>query len=219
LNNPEGREDYRALGVRALPVLYKDGKFVLGQNIEDVARFIGLSGSGLQALPPEQLIIRWILVLQAAQRFMLQISDAQMQEWVIPNRDREIWRLCYHIFRIPEAFLETAVDGAEFTAGSPTREPPPGQFTTAREIASYGESVITRLNQWWEQLADKSCQLQVQTYFGLQTTHMLYERCTWHSAQHVRQMMAVVERFGLKPDGPLTSAQLAGLPLPERLWE
>jgi len=205
--------------VRTLPVVYKDGKFVIGQNIEDVAKFIGLRGSGLQSLPPEQLIAKWVPVLQAAQRFMLQLSDEQMQGRVIPNRDRAIWRLCYHIFRIPEAFLETAQDGAEFSSDSPNREPPPGQFTTAREVAGYGETVITRLKSWWEHLADKSCQRQVQTYFGLQTTHMLYERCTWHSAQHTRQMMAVVERLGLKPDGPLTPAQLAGLPLPERLWE
>lgn len=202
-----------------MPVVYKDGKYVLGQNIEEVAKFIGLSGSGLQSLAPEQLIVKWIPVLQAAQRFMLQLSDEQMQGRVIPNRDRAIWRLCHHIFRIPEAFLETVVDGAEFTADSPNREPAPGKFRTAKEVAGYGDTIIARLNSWWEPLADKTCQRQVQTYFGAQTTHMLYERCTWHSAQHARQMMAVVEGLGLKPDGPLTPAQLAGLPLPERLWE
>jgi hypothetical protein len=31
--------------------------------------------------------------------------------------------------------------------------------------------------------------------------------------------MAVLERFRIAPDGPLTKAQLGGLPLPERLWE
>jgi hypothetical protein len=31
--------------------------------------------------------------------------------------------------------------------------------------------------------------------------------------------MAVLERMGIQPDGPLTTADLAGLPLPERLWE
>jgi len=29
----------------------------------------------------------------------------------------------------------------------------------------------------------------------------------------------VLERMGIQPDGPLTAADLAGLPLPERLWE
>jgi len=45
------------------------------------------------------------------------------------------------------------------------------------------------------------------------------ERCTWHSAQHTRQIMAVLERFGIAADGPLTDADYAGLPLPVGLWE
>ena len=45
------------------------------------------------------------------------------------------------------------------------------------------------------------------------------ERCTWHSAQHARQIMALLERFGIAPDGPLTAADYAGLPMPAALWE
>ena len=41
-------------------------------------------------------------------------------------------------------------------------------------------------------------------------------RATWHSAQHCRQLVAVLERMGIQPDRPLTKADLAGLPLPER---
>jgi hypothetical protein len=59
----------------------------------------------------------------------------------------------------------------------------------------------------------------VKTFFGPQALHMLYERSTWHSAQHTRQLAAVLERFDIKPDHPLTPEDLAGLPLPERLWE
>jgi len=29
----------------------------------------------------------------------------------------------------------------------------------------------------------------------------------------------VLERMGIQAEGPLTAADLAGLPLPERLWE
>jgi hypothetical protein len=29
----------------------------------------------------------------------------------------------------------------------------------------------------------------------------------------------VLERFGIEPDGPLSPAELDGLPLPEGLWE
>jgi hypothetical protein len=53
----------------------------------------------------------------------------------------------------------------------------------------------------------------------MQPMHAVFERSTWHSAQHARQLMHVLERFGIKPDGPLTQQDLAGLPLPERLFE
>ena len=40
----------------------------------------------------------------------------------------------------------------------------------------------------------------------------LLERSTWHPTQHARQLMAVLEGFGIQPDGPLTANDLAGLP-------
>jgi hypothetical protein len=45
------------------------------------------------------------------------------------------------------------------------------------------------------------------------------ERCTWHSAQHARQIMAVLERFEIAPKPPLGAADYAGLPMPVALWE
>ena len=92
-------------------------------------------------------------------------------------------------------------------------------YLPGEEIARYGDTVIARLQQWWDGLADKSCRQKVKTFFGMQPIHMLYERSTWHSAQHARQLAAVLERFGIEPNGRLTAADLAGLPLPERLWE
>ena len=47
----------------------------------------------------------------------------------------------------------------------------------------------------------------------------VFERVTWHSAQHCRQLVPVLERMGIQPDRLLTASDLAGLPLPERLWE
>jgi hypothetical protein len=49
--------------------------------------------------------------------------------------------------------------------------------------------------------------------------HQLLERSTWHSAQHTRQLIAVLERFNIEPDGRLTPEDLDGLPLPAGLWE
>jgi len=192
---------------------------VFGQNLEDVAEFVGLQGTGHQPLPPEQLIGKWIDVLRTAQGLIRQLPDAALNERVVANRDRSIRLMCHHVFRVGEAFLESVVDGVEYAVQLANVPPAEGTFTTGDEIARYGESVIARLQQWWDNLDDKTCQQKVKTFFGMQPIYMLYERSTWHSAQHARQLTAVLEGRGIEPKARLKPETLAGLPLPERLWE
>ena len=208
-----------AFGVRNVPVVARGDQFVFGQNLEDVAEFVGLQGTGHTPLPPEQLIGKWLTVLRAAQRLMRQMPDERLNELVIDNRPRSIRLMGHHVFRIGEAYLETAVGGVEYATQLANVPPRDGTFTTSEEIARYGDTVIAGIEKWWNELADKSCQQKVKTFFGMQPLHMLYERSTWHSAQHTRQLAAVLERFGIAPNEPLTAEDLAGLPLPERLWE
>jgi hypothetical protein len=219
LNDPTGREQLLKLGSRTVPVLAKRDQYIFCQNLEDVAEFVGLEGTGHTPLPPETLITKWIAVLRAAQRYLRQIPDERLVERVIQNRDRSIRLMGHHIFRIGEAFLETAVDDVEYWANNANIPPEEGNFTTAEEIACYGDSIIERLEDWWTKLEDKSCQQKVKTFYGTPPMHQLFERSTWHSAQHTRQMIAVLERVGIEPDRPLSAEDLAGLPLPERLWD
>jgi hypothetical protein len=206
-------------GVRNVPVIAKGESFVFGQNLEDVAEFVGLQGTGHTPLPPDELVAKWLNVLRAAQRLVRQIPDDKMTERVIPNRDRAIRLLTHHVFRIGEAFLETAIDNADYAIQAANVPPAEGTFTTGPQVAEYGETVITRIDAWWKALDDKSGQQKLPTFYGPQPLHQLLERSTWHSAQHARQLAAVLERYGIQPDRALTPQELAGLPLPERLWE
>jgi hypothetical protein len=97
--------------------------------------------------------------------------------------------------------------------------PPPAAVITREHIRDYGASVTARVRRWWAALPDPSCRESIQTYYGLQPLHHLLERCTWHSAQHARQIIAVLEGFGIQADGPLTAPDYAGLPMPAGLWE
>jgi hypothetical protein len=216
LNDAGGRERLLKLGVRNVPVVSKGGNYVFGQNLEDVAEFVGLQGTGHKPLPPDQLLKKWINVLRAVQRYLRQMPTQRLNERVIENRDRSIRILSHHVFRIGEAFLETAINGVEYAVGHANVPP---TFLTGAEIAGYGDEVIRRLQQWWDGLPDKSLAWKTKTYYGMQPMHIVFERSTWHSAQHARQLIHVLERFGIEPDGRLTPQDLAGLPLPERLFE
>jgi hypothetical protein len=219
VNDPTGKEQLLRLGVRTVPVLARSDQYIFCQNLEDVAEFVGLQGTGLTPLPPGALFTKWTVVLRAAQRYIRQIPNARLNERAIDNRDRSIRLLSHHIFRIGEAFLETAIDGVEYWVQLANVPPQDGTYMTGDEIASYGNSVIERIENWWTRLDDKSCQEKVKTFYGTPPMHQLFERSTWHSAQHTRQMIAVLERFGIEPDVRLTAEDLAGLPLPEGLWE
>ncbi len=219
MNDPTGKEQLLKLGVRTVPVLARGDQYIFCQNLEDVAEFVGLQGTGHTPLPPGALFRKWTVVLRAAQRYIRQIPNAHINDRAIDNRDRSIRLLSHHIFRIGEAFLETAIDGVEYWVQLANVPPQDGTYTTGDEIASYGNSVIERIDNWWTRLDDKSCQQKVKTFYGTPPMHQLFERSTWHSAQHTRQMIAVLERFGIEPDVRLTAEDLAGLPLPEGIWE
>jgi hypothetical protein len=219
LNDVGGRERLLALGVRTVPVVARGSHYVFAQNFDDVAEFVGIQGGAHTPLPPDRLVAKWINVYRAVQRYVRQLPDERLDERVIGNRDRSIRVLAHHVFRIGEAFLETVVDGAEFAAQAANVPPREGAFTTGEEIAGYGDTVLVGLGSWWTSLADRSCKGKVRTFFGMQPIHVLLERSTWHSAQHARQLIAVLERFGIDPDGRLTAEDLAGLPLPAGLWE
>jgi len=208
-----------SLGVQTVPVLAKGGQYIFCQNLEDVAEFVGLQGTGHTPLSPAMLVEKWITVLRAAQRYIRQIPNPRLSERAIDNRDRSIRLLSHHIFRIGEAFLETAIDDVEYWANNANVPPEDGSCTTGEEIVAYGDGIIERIENWWAQLDDKSCQQKVKTFYGTPPMHQLFERSTWHSAQHTRQMIAVLERFGIEPDGRLSADDLAGLPLPERIWD
>jgi hypothetical protein len=219
LNDREALERLLKLGVRKVPVVAKGDQFVFGQNLEAVAEFVGLRGTGHTPLPPDVLIKKWINVLRAAQRYVRQLPIERMNDRAIENRDRSIRILSHHVFRIAEAFLESVIDGAEYSIGLADLEPQAGACSTGDEISHYADSVIDRLQDWWRKDPGNSCQHNVQTFYGPQSVRELLERSTWHSAQHARQLIFLLERYRIDPNGPLTEADLAGLPLPNGLFE
>jgi hypothetical protein len=210
-------EELHKLGARSVPVVARGEQFVFAQTLTDVIKFLDLKVKPQERLSPEELIGKLNIVLPAAARYVRQIPAGWLDK-PFRNRNRPIRILAHHVFRIPEGFLESMHDGRELTYERIMKEPGP-EIRTGESIARFGEGVLARVNDWWAGLSDRSCSREMSTYFGRHSMHVVLERTTWHPTQHTRQLMLILETLNIKPDRPLTVADLAGLPLPDKAWD
>jgi glutaredoxin len=213
---PEAMEDLLKFGVRTVPVVARGAEYVFAQELADVSQFVGRKVE-FRRMPAPALVERWLHVLDSAQRYVLQIPQARLAERATPGRDRSIRDLAYHIFQVPDSFLQALQDGVKDLT-SVYNAPPPPSVKTSQDICIYGSAVTKKLAQWWKTAPDKSCGGTIDVYYGVQPLHHVLERCTWHSAQHTRQIISVLQNFGVSVDRPLTDKDYAGLPMPAGLW-
>ncbi len=199
-----------SIGGQQVPVVAKAGSWIPGADLNRVAAFLNLAVDPRCPLPAEVLIDRLQHVLATAVRLTNQFP-AQRLTAKLPNRDRTVLALANHIVEIAAGYLRVEAgrpfDGA--VAGAiPNRE------LDLRDLATRSASVRARLAALRPAPDD-----DVETQNGMSNRHLVLERCTWHAAQHTRQLAFMLERLGIVPDRALTVADLAGLPLPEAVWD
>ena len=130
------------LGARSIPVVARGSEFVYAQDIDVLARFVGIE-SERTVLPVTELVKRLGLLLDAAERYLRQLESESLAN-TLPGRDRSYFALGYHVFVVPLAFLE-AVAGAELTYDYFERQPP-DNMTTIDELIEYGQSIRKKID-------------------------------------------------------------------------
>lgn len=210
-------EELLALGIRQVPIVSRGGEWVNGQSLKDVARLIGIDLGTIKRLPPAELVRRIDLVIEGAARFFTQLPEEHLGD-LLPRRPRSYAQLAWHLFNVADAWLDHE-QGIALKEGAYSRDPPKG--TTRDQILTYGDDVRRRLAQWWEGAqvhTDWSAKADV--YYGNVSRHEFLERTTWHSGQHARQLMWLLQdKFAIEPDRPLGPETWAGLPMPEQVWD
>lgn len=209
-----GIAQLQALGARSVPVVALGSKFTLCQSFDDVIRFLGLNVELSEPLSPEQLVAKLDLVLTAAARYTLQFPTHKFREF-FRDRKRSAADTAFHVFRVAEMGLLAAQQTELLFEGFD--DLPPSDWS-AQDIAHWGLQVRDRIRTWWVD-ADRSLQFTVPTYYGRHTMHNVMERTTWHAAHHTRQLVLMLEVYGVTPDTPLTAEDLKGLPVPEKVWD
>jgi glutaredoxin len=210
-------DELRHFGLRQVPIVTRGEQWANGQVLADVAQLIGVHGLSFAMLPVDELQRRLLAVLDGAERFYRQLPDARLHD-LLPNRPRSYTDLTYHIFNNAEAFLEEKA-GIALTFDSYNRFPAPESNGRA-DILAYATDVRRRVGAWFDGPGrDTDWTAKADVYYGIQTQHQFLERTTWHSGQHTRQLMWVLEGLGVAPDRPLPPATFTGLPMPEKVWD
>lgn len=218
VGNPDGQERLRAHGFTGVPIVCADDRCVPGGDLKAIADLVGFAYQPPEMLSPEQLYRSWSHILESACRYIRQIPEHGLA-MTPPDRDRSLLDLCFHVLHIGRTFLKAYDEGVR-ESWSGLTEPAPETVRTTAALAEYGEETRTQLSEWWERAGQHDPMDRVlESYWGAHTLHEVLERETWHTTHHTRQVLLFLGMLNVTPDRPLTAADLAGLPLPERVWD
>jgi hypothetical protein len=214
LEDAGGMAELQKLGVRSVPVLSRGDKYTFGQSTKQIVDFLGLNEKSGPELLTEELAARVDKFMGAALE-LIPLMPYDRLDTHVPGRPRSYRTLAFHLFRVIDAFLD-ANEGTTLVQAMFREEPAPDADTAT--LVAYGEKVRARFRDWWSK-GDTSPTKSLPTYYGPQTLHELMERTTWHSGQHVRQYMMLLEKEGVSHHRPLVAGDFAELPMPQNVWD
>lgn len=214
-----GFEELAELGLRQVPIVRRGRAWVNGQVITDVARIAGISLGKPAMLAPEVIVQRLDVIIASAQGSLRQMPEPLLDSMLPNDRPQSHRQLACHVFQIVDSFLNLVEHGRRLEFADYAGVIPP-TITTRRQLLAFGEATRLRLAAWWAgagRNADFSVPANV--YYGEQTLHEFLERTGWHAAHHARQLAMIIENAGMTPERALTPQDLAGLPVPENVWD
>lgn len=203
-----------ALGARSVPVIARGGAFCFAQELDDVARFLGLDWKA-ERLPVATLIERVQSLLRVSERLARQMPNAAFETPIQGRPDRTFGDIPFHIAMIVEGFLDAAKgDALTFQHFERRAE---GASRTPDGVAHSISETAARFAAW--RAHGVAPEQSLRTYYGTQPLPGVLERTAWHVAQHARQLEHIIRGLGLAPAAALGAPELAGLPLPEGVWD
>lgn len=217
LEDETALDELARFGLRQVPIVVRGDKWANGQILRDVAKLCGIPWGDEKLLPPEELRRRINTIIRATQANVLLLPQDTMQTH-LPNRPRSYADLAYHICNIVDAFVEHE-EGTALVYEAYYRLPPK-EMQTPQSLAEYGAHVARRFNDWFDEHGETAdWKRKANVYYGEQSLHDFLERTTWHSGQHARQLVWVLERMSIAPAQPLGREVFRGLPMPEKVWD
>jgi hypothetical protein len=214
-NEPDAMRQLRELGLKTVPVVAVGDRFVTGWNPTAVADLVGFELVERVASPTEQVELL-LMLTDAMLRAVRQLPDDRLG-MKSPDRDRPLWQLTQHVFRV----IECAVD-VDTTGRFPAQEWVSNYFFPERQrsadIARYGEAIRGKVAGWFAVIDDAAFARTIDADVGPRTYAQVMERTLSHAAQHLRQIYVFFEWIGIEPDQPLGPRELSSIQLPDSVW-
>ena len=92
-------------------------------------------------------------------------------------------------------------------------------MNTKTKILGYGQETFWGASRSGGMARVKQSIFPTGHAFTGRTPHEFLERTTWHSGQHVRQLVMVRGMLGIAPNRPPSKETFAGLPMPDKIWD
>jgi glutaredoxin len=214
-NDPEALKALRALGIASVPAVVVGERWMSGWNPTRLAELVGFAHQERGA-SPEELVSSLREILDAALRAVRQIPADADWEKKAPGRDRPLRELVRHLFHV----VEMSVD-ADLLERFPAKawlaaKDVPALKGSAR-LARYGQAVRAKFEAWYgaSSLDPAAFSRTLEADVGPRTLEQVLQRTRLHAAQHLRQLYAFLNWFGVTPEQPITDQQLREMGLEE----
>lgn len=214
--DPRAQQQLARLGARSVPVVARGDEWVYAQERRDLARFLGVATAEV-SLAGSELTARIAALLLATEGFAAALPAALCERGIAGRSDRCIIDLPFHIAQIVAGLLDAA-RGDELSYAHFERRPV-GDGRSVDAVLAELRSVHARFSAARAELEAADARRMLRTYYGEQPLLRVLERSAWHVAQHARQLEHLLVANGLQPSSPLGDRELAGLPLPEGVWD
>jgi len=219
LEDQSGFEDLKRFGVKLVPVVAKGDQWANGAVFRDVAKVAGFDYSSHKMLEPKIMVEKIKSINFFARKFLDQIPEDKL-DTLLPGRPRSYRQLVYHVFYIPDVFLDRVEHNKPYTYEA-LLSILPKDMKTKSELMDYGNRVYERFDKWWKRDGDKvDFDQPGNVYYGEVNLHEVLERTGWHSGQHVRQInLLLKEKLSINPKETLDETIFEGLPMPKNIWD
>jgi glutaredoxin len=203
------------------PAVFVGDNWVHGGNLAAVAELVGVEYEQPNILSPAALHDRFHVIMETLCRLLAQV-DERARSYREAGADWSVIEIGYHAASAMLWFLHSYdPDGyaGEVYVCPETTLAGTADSKTAADIVERARDTLRLFDDWWDlDGGDDPMEQVVFTYWGHRTALEAYEREVWHTAQHTRQVAMYLEAVGIVPDHPLGDAELAGLPLPDRVF-